>query len=103
MSDSPGQQADSEQARAVIVVVGRVQGVFFRSSTEQQALRLGLAGEVRNLPDGSVEVVTEGARRAVEELVAWCRRGGPPAAQVEAVEVRWSVHQAEFQTFQVVR
>ena len=105
MSDSPAQEgpAAREQVRAVIVVVGRVQGVFFRGSTQEEATRLGLCGEVRNLPDGSVEVITEGARRAVEDLLAWCRRGGPPAATVEAAWVRWSAHRAEFQTFRIAR
>ncbi len=105
MSDTPAQErtADREQVRAVIVVRGRVQGVFFRGSTHEEAARLGLAGEVRNLPDGSVEVITEGERRAVEELLAWCRKGGPPSARVEAVEVRWSGHRAEYQSFRVAR
>jgi acylphosphatase len=104
MSDpAHGRQADREVVRAVIVVSGRVQGVFFRGSTQEEAMRLGLAGEVRNLPDGSVEVITEGERRAVEDLLAWCRRGGPPAARVEAVEVRWAAPRGEFQTFRIAR
>lgn len=74
--------------RARVRVVGMVQGVFFRQGTANEANRLGLAGTVRNRPDGSVEVVAEGAREVVEALVAWCRRG-PPAARVEALEVEW--------------
>jgi acylphosphatase len=93
-------QAGSERVRAVFVVVGRVQGVFFRDSTQAEATRLGLAGQVRNLPDGSVEVITEGERRAVEELLQWCHRG-PPEARVAGVEVRWSAHRAEFQAFRI--
>jgi acylphosphatase len=69
-----------------VIVSGRVQGVGFRISCYRRATRLGLAGTVRNLPDGRVEVVAEGEREAVNELVAWCRRG-PPAAWVAEASV----------------
>jgi len=74
--------------RAHVFVHGWVQGVNFRYYTRQQALRQGVAGWVRNLPDGRVEAVFEGEGTAVEALVEWCREG-PPAATVERVEVRW--------------
>jgi acylphosphatase len=83
-------------------VSGTVQGVFYRQSTAIEAQRLGLAGAVRNLPDGSVEVVAEGARAAVEELAAWCRRG-PPAARVEAVEATWESPTGDGGRFTVLR
>ena len=67
-------------------VSGRVQGVFFRATTRDAALDLGLAGYVRNMADGSVEVVAEGDGRRVDELIAWCRRG-PRHAHVENVAV----------------
>jgi len=76
----------ADRVRKRVVVQGRVQGVWFRAATEQQARARGLAGWVRNRADGSVEAVFEGARDAVEALLAFCRRG-PPAAQVERVEV----------------
>jgi len=76
------------RARAHIVVTGRVQGVFYRQSTVDEARRRGLSGWVRNLPDGRVEAEAEGERADVEALVAWCR-SGPPSARVEGVEVRW--------------
>jgi acylphosphatase len=63
-----------------------VQGVFYRATTAEQARELGLTGEVRNLPDGSVEVLAEGAAPAVEALIAYCRQG-PPSARVTRVEV----------------
>ncbi|MFH0916884.1 MAG: acylphosphatase, partial [bacterium] len=72
--------------RVRVLVEGRVQGVWFRDSTGQQATRLGVTGWVRNLPDGRVEAVYEGPRDAVEELLAWTRRG-PERALVTAVEV----------------
>ncbi|MGN6789486.1 MAG: acylphosphatase [Rhodanobacteraceae bacterium] len=69
---------------ARFIVTGRVQGVFFRASTRECALRLGLTGHAKNLADGSVEVVASGARKAVDELDAWLHHG-PPSAQVERV------------------
>jgi acylphosphatase len=88
--------------RADVLISGEVQGVFYRASAQQEAMRLGLVGEVRNLPDGRVEVVVEGPRERIEELVEWCKRG-PPAAVVEHVGVRWSKAQGEFRTFMVAR
>ena len=92
----------SDRVRAEIVVRGRVQGVFFRASAQQEGLRLGLTGEVSNLPDGSVEAIVEGSKRAVEDFVAWCRRG-PPSAQVEDVQVKLRSPRDEFRTFTVAR
>ena len=68
-----------------MIVSGRVQGVFFRDSTQREARRRGAGGWVRNLGDGTVEAVFEGEAPAVERLVAFCRRG-PDQAQVEGVE-----------------
>ena len=67
------------------LVSGRVQGVFYRASTRTEALRLGLTGHARNLPDGCVEVIAHGAPEALDALERWLWRG-PPAAKVEGVE-----------------
>lgn len=67
------------------VVSGRVQGVFFRATTRDQALSLGLDGYARNLPDGRVEVLMRGEERGVEALGDWLWRG-PQMARVERVE-----------------
>ena len=72
-------------AAARFVVSGKVQGVFFRASTREQALKLGLSGHAINLDDGRVEVVAEGADEAVEALASWLRHG-PPMARVDGVE-----------------
>jgi acylphosphatase len=72
--------------RRHIVVSGRVQGVGFRWSCKDQADRLGIAGWVRNQPNGTVEVVAEGEDRSVNQMVGWCRRG-PRHALVTDVEV----------------
>ena len=69
---------------AKFIVQGRVQGVFFRASTRDEARRLGLDGHARNLADGSVEVVASGAAAALAALEAWLQRG-PPSARVERV------------------
>jgi acylphosphatase len=83
-------------------VTGVVQGVFYRQATAGEAARLKLSGTVRNLPDGSVEVVAEGTREGVLALAAWCRRG-PPAARVENVEVSWEDPAGDARPFAVVR
>jgi acylphosphatase len=70
-----------------VLVHGRVQGVFYRATCAREARSAGLAGWVRNLPDGAVEAVFEGDPAAVEALVAWCR-SGPPHAHVERVDER---------------
>jgi len=67
------------------IVTGKVQGVFFRASTREQALRLGLRGLARNLADGRVEVVALGAPDAIDRLEVWLQEG-PPLARVEHVE-----------------
>lgn len=66
-------------------IFGLVQGVWFRESTRQQALRLAITGHAINCPDGSVEVVAFGGEAAVSQLLAWLRKG-PEMAQVERVE-----------------
>ena len=88
--------------RAELVISGRVQGVFYRASAQQEAQRLGLHGEIRNLPGGEVEAIVEGPKDRIEEFISWCRRG-PPAAKVENVQVRWGPASGEFRSFLVTR
>lgn len=68
-----------------IRVHGRVQGVYYRQSAKDQALRLGLTGFARNDPDGTVHIEVEGDPSAIDRFVKWCEVG-PPAARVERVE-----------------
>jgi acylphosphatase len=75
-------------ARAHVFVSGLVQGVNFRWYCTQQARTRGVGGWVRNVPDGRVEAVFEGAEDAVRSMVEWCRVG-PRHAQVRGVEVDW--------------
>jgi acylphosphatase len=71
--------------RSRVRVWGAVQGVFFRATCAREADLRGVAGWVRNVPDGSVEAIFEGEAAAVEALTAWCRRG-PDGASVDGVE-----------------
>jgi acylphosphatase len=73
--------------RVRVIISGRVQGVFYRTTCAARARELGLAGFVRNRPDGRVEAAFEGPAPDVDAMVSWCRVG-PQHARVEAVEVR---------------
>ncbi len=89
------------RVRRRVVVHGRVQGVFFRGSTEERARLAGVDGWVRNRRDGSVEAAFEGTCEAVDTLVEFCREG-PNWAQVDRVEVSEEPPQGEH-GFQVLR
>jgi acylphosphatase len=77
---------EGEVVRRRVVAYGLVQGVFFRDTCGQEAQRLGVTGSVRNAPDGTVVATFEGSPSAVEQMIAWTRRG-PSRAHVERVEV----------------
>src|SRR5690606_20555141 len=97
------QTMPDDLACANILVFGKVQGVFFRASTMEQAQSLNLSGWVKNLPDGqSIEILAEGSRDSLQALVDWCNHG-PPEASVEDVKVRWKNYQDEFKTFTIHR
>ena len=83
-----------------LMVRGRVQGVFFRASTQREARRLGLTGWVRNHDAGHVEIVAEGEEEEIKELIAWANRG-PSAARVERVDVRWRSFAGDFSDFRI--
>ncbi len=80
--------------RAYVRVHGSVQGVFFRVETRDRARSLGVAGWIRNLPDGAVEAVFEGEDAQVESMVEWSRRG-PVRAEVDDVDIAWEQPQGE--------
>ncbi len=89
------------KVRARLIISGRVQGVFYRADTCEQARALGLGGWVRNKPDRTVEVVVEGSRGNVEELIVRCRQG-PPMAEVMGVAVAWEDYTGEYQEFKII-
>ena len=68
-----------------ILVSGKVQGVFFRQSTREKAVQLGITGWVRNLPGPQVEIIASGYYEQLLELIAWCKKG-PPRAIVSHLE-----------------
>jgi acylphosphatase len=82
------------------MIRGRVQGVFYRMNTAERASVLGLAGWVRNLPDGAVEAVVEGPPDSVEALVDWCRTG-PPHARVDSIDIEDEEPKGEEPPFRV--
>ncbi len=82
-------------------VSGRVQGVFYRASTCDEAKRLGLSGWVKNLSDGRVEFFAQGPDEQVESLIRWCKIG-PPAARVDNVEVKEAEYAPSLDTFKVL-
>jgi acylphosphatase len=91
---------DSDLQRAHVRVSGQVQGVFFRDSTRQKAEELGLAGWVRNMPDGQVEALFEGPTEKVREMVTWCEEG-PQRASVENVDTNFENAGGDLEGFEV--
>ena len=87
--------------RLEAVVRGRVQGVGFRFFVKAEALLHGVKGFARNLPDGSVEVVAEGAREKLENLLNALKRG-PPTARVDKVSKRFSPVTSGFSGFSIM-
>ena len=88
--------------RLHIIVHGRVQGVGFRYHTRIEASRLGLTGYVRNLSDGTVEIVVEGSPQSLNQLIEWTRQG-PPTAEVKQVDFTYNSSTGEFGEFLIER
>jgi acylphosphatase len=86
--------------RLSIIVFGNVQGVFFRANTLSVATKLGLKGFVRNLPNGSVEIIAEGDKEKLQKLLEWSSYG-PEGAKVTKTESKWEENKNEFQDFRV--
>lgn len=84
-----------------LIILGKVQGVYYRQSSRAIARQLGVTGFVMNQPDQSVLIVATGNREQLDELISWCRQG-PPAARVDTVQVLESSLQ-EFSDFSIRR
>lgn len=93
------QQVKCEKVRVEARVFGNVQGVGFRPTLRRQALSLGLTGYVRNLPDGSVEVVAEGCKEDVMALIEWIRSS--PVGSVETINYVIKQYFGEFEDFEI--
>ena len=87
--------------RAHVYVHGRVQGVFFRATTRDKAIAMGVKGWVKNCLDGSVEAVFEGEKDTVEKVVDWCKKG-PEGAFVNHIDIRWEKYSGEFDEFSIM-
>lgn len=74
--------------QALLKITGRVQGVFYRAGCEKQAIKLGLAGYVRNMPDGSVKALIQGEKWQIEDFIKWAKKG-PAGSKIENVEIKW--------------
>ena len=90
----------SDAKRIHVIVEGRVQGVFYRAFTRDEALRLGLSGWVRNRPNGSVEALVEGEKSAVEKMVQWFHQGSPNSI-VEKVQLTEETPVGDTDTFEI--
>ncbi len=90
----------TEYLRAQVIIHGLVQGVWFRASTRDEAIRLGVRGWVRNLPDGTVQALFEGEKKKVEQIIGWCYKG-PPGSRVSKVDIFWESYKGEHEQFDI--
>ncbi len=93
-------QGGGFECRAHVRLFGRVQGVGFRYSAAEVARRQQLSGWVRNLDSGALEVVIQGPRTQVDDMLRWCN-GGPPGAYVREMRVGWDEPFEQFSTFEI--
>jgi len=89
-----------EKARLVLKIHGWVQGVFFRAEAVRQAQKLGVTGWVRNISDGTVEVVAEGEKDTLNKLYQWCQKG-PLLSKVKKVDAKWESYEGTFSDFEI--
>lgn len=89
-----------EDKRVHLIVEGKVQGVFYRASARDTAVSLGLKGYVKNLPDGNVELVAEGLRGKLDQIIEWCKTG-PADANVTEIRTTFSASIGEFDNFHI--
>ena len=86
--------------QAQLIISGKVQGVFYRTSCQEVAQGLGLAGWARNLSTGQVEVLAQGEKEKIEKLIEWCKKG-PPGARVNEVRTEWQDLSGKISNFTV--
>jgi acylphosphatase len=90
----------AELVRAHVVISGRVQGVFFRMETLEEARKTGVSGWVKNKQEGTVEAVFEGEKALVDSVIQWCRQG-PPVSRVDNVDIEWEPYTGKFTGFSI--
>jgi acylphosphatase len=86
--------------KAILTVIGRVQGVFFRSFVKEKADELGLVGRVKNEISGRVKILAEGEEENLKKLILYCQ-SGPEFAKVDRVDVKWEEAEGVFKKFAI--
>jgi len=86
--------------QAHLKIFGEVQGVFYRANSQERAEELGLVGWVKNLGDGSVEIVVQGEEEMINEMISWCYEG-PTGSAVEDIHVKWEEVMENFNGFEI--
>lgn len=85
----------------LIIVTGKVQGVFYRQTTKEKANELGIKGEVRNMIDESVHIIATGTKEQLAQFAEWCWQG-PPRANVKNITIE-ETNPRPFDKFSIVR
>ena len=88
--------------RIEVIVTGQVQGVWFRSYTQEKARELGITGWVRNASDGTVTIVAEGNDKLLIKLTKWLEIGSPDA-KVDTLKVNWGDSKGKLNSFEVIK
>ncbi len=91
-----------DKIRACVFAEGMVQGVFFRENTKRKANKLGIFGWVKNLPDGRVEIVIEGKKQKIKEMIKWMKKGSG-FAKVKKLDIELEKFNDEFQNFKIIQ
>jgi acylphosphatase len=89
------------KVRAHVIITGRVQGVYFRGNTRNEAIKNNVNGWVRNLADGRVEAVFEGDKENVDKLISFAGKG-PSGAKVRDLDIKWEEYTGEFGDFKII-
>ncbi len=84
-----------------IIVTGKVQGVWYRRSTVDKGIELGLTGEVSNQPDGTVKIIVTGEKEQLDQFTLWCKQG-PPKAEVTNLDIK-ELPLQQFESFRIRR
>lgn len=87
--------------QALINITGKVQGVGYRYSAFHVAQKLGLKGYVRNMSDGSVEALVQGAKLSISQFIEWCKEG-PPHAKTDQVLTKWQELVGSYENFEIL-
>jgi acylphosphatase len=84
-----------------IKVTGKVQGVFYRQTTKETAIQLGITGEVKNMADGSVHIIATGTEEQLKDLIEWCKKGPKRAVVTNVISEK--IPLKPFTSFNILR